>query len=141
MQVVDAVYGDVQRRALDVARRDAGTGQVDHHLALRGHGRSDELRLTRGVLNGGRTKHAEKNLLFVEGQAVGGTGCHIVCRIDDHRNTCHHAVLLEGIIGGKPLAVYRCGVERVVHIVQQTALRERCLPDAHLVDVGSVSLA
>ena len=138
MQVVDVGQGDVECGALNVAWRDAGTSEVNDHLALRCHGRGDEPRLVRGVLDGrggldehrggagnlsGKTaEHSGGGQVF-EGFYLGG-------------DAVYSARLLEGIVSHEATAIDVGGVDGVVDVAEQTALAERGLPDAQFVDKG-----
>ena len=126
--------GDVECRALQVARADFILDEVDHHLALGRyrHCREDRLRLCalerRGgsALGGTETAHVARI-------AVLGYGCHILQREAFGLDAVDGAVFLKRIVCYQSLRIDLGGVDSVVHIAQQPALRERGAPYTHLI--------
>ena len=95
------VHGDVQRRAFDVAGREAGTRQVDDHLALRGYGRGDKTRLVGRVLQGrGVLEEGVGMVVHLGGGTAEHTaGGHVLHGGHLGRHAIHLADLLKGIVG------------------------------------------
>ena len=140
MQVVNLIDSDVQRRTLQFAWRQVGARQVDDHLALRSHGRHDERLLVGRVLQRRRSLHQIRLVEVVANHFLGSSfRSHIV----QGSHLAHMVVLLvpllEGVVRHESVRIDAGGVNRVVHVLQQTALAEGGLPDTNLVGIGKLS--
>ena len=129
--------GDVERRALQVARGDFILDEVDHHLALGRHGHSRENRLSRCALERRGVGYIRVTSgLHIARIAVDGDGCHVLQGEALGVHTVDGGVFLERIVPHQPVRIDLCGVDGVVHIAQEPVFGERGFPYTHLIDVG-----